>query len=264
MTGFEGKTVLVTGGNRGLGLGFAERFASQLARVAIMGRDEKALKAGAEMLRAVPGVAEVSTHVGTVTAEADIERVLDEVIEIHGRLDAVVNNAGIADEAWFMDITLDGWNRVIATNLTGPFLMTQRAARRMDNGGAIVNITSVDAHAADGPYASYVAAKAGLIGLTKASATELAQLNIRVNTVSPGWTLTQMAEESIRPDVLDRMKSNFSRVPMRRMVTVPEVAAAVAFLASDDSSGITGTEIIVDGGTLANLYILETLEMDGS
>lgn len=264
MTSFEGKVVLVTGGNRGLGLGFAERFAAQGACVAIMGRDEETLKVAAQQLRAVPGAAGVSTHVGTVTKEADIERVLDEVLQTHGRLDAVVNNAGIADEAWFMDITVDGWNGVIATNLTGPFLMTQRAARRMGHGGAIVNITSVDAHAADGPYASYVAAKAGLIGLTKASATELAQLNIRVNTVSPGWTLTQMAEESVRPDMLERMKSNFSRVPIRRMVTVPEVAAAVAFLASDDASGITGTEIVVDGGTLANLYILETLEMDGS
>ena len=104
-----------------------------------------------------------------------------------------------------------------------------------------------------------MAAKAGLIGLTKASASELAQRNIRVNAVSPGWTLTQMAEESVGAEELEQMKSSFARVPMRRMVTVAEVAEAVAFLASDLASGITGTEIVVDGGTLANLYIIETL-----
>lgn len=251
------RTALVTGGGRGLGLSFAADLAAQGARVALMGRDKEALDAACTTL-AASGRA-VSAHAGDVADAGDVERVLDEVLAAHGRIDIVVNNAGIADEASFLDVTLDGWNRVLAVNLTGPFLVTQRAARRMTAGGSIINIASIDAHGADGPYSSYVAAKAGLIGLTKAAATELAPRGIRVNSVSPGWTLTQMAEESTTPEVLQAMKTSFGRVPLGRMVTTGEVAAAVTFLASPPASGITGIDLLVDGGTLANLYILETL-----
>jgi meso-butanediol dehydrogenase / (S,S)-butanediol dehydrogenase / diacetyl reductase len=251
------RAALVTGGGRGLGFSFAADLAGQGASVALMGRNKEALEAACATL-AAPGRT-VSVHAGDVAEADDVERVLDEVLATHGRLDIVVNNAGIADEASFLDATLDGWNRVIAVNLTGPFLVTQRAARRMRSGGSVINIASVDAHGADGPYASYVAAKAGLVGLTKAAATELAPRGIRVNSVSPGWTLTQMAEEATTPGVLDAMKTSFRRVPMGRMVTTDEVAAAVTFLASPAASGITGIDLLVDGGTLANLYILETL-----
>lgn len=259
MSGLRDKHVLITGGNRGLGRGFAERFLMAGAHVGITGRDERALTDAVSYLLSLGSHGIVSRHTGSVAAETEVERTLADFLAEHGRIDVLVNNAGIADEAAFLDVTSEGWSRVLSTNLTGPFLMTQRAARHMSDGGAVVNITSIDAHAADGPYASYVAAKAGLIGLTKASATELAQRNIRVNAVSPGWTLTQMAEESVSEEELQQMKSSFARVPMRRMVTVAEVAEAVAFLASDLASGITGTEIVVDGGTLANLYIIETL-----
>ncbi len=251
------RTALITGGGRGLGLSFAADLAGHGARVALMGRTKETLDAACTTLAASGHT--VSAHAGDVADAGDVERVLDEVLAAHGRLDIVVNNAGIADEASFLDITLDGWSRVLAVNLTGPFLVTQRAARRMTAGGSIVNIASIDAHGADGPYSSYVAAKAGLIGLTKAAATELASRGIRVNSVSPGWTLTQMAEESTTPGVLQAMKTSFGRVPMGRMVTTGEVAAAVTFLASPAASGITGIDVLVDGGTLANLYILETL-----
>lgn len=250
-------TALVTGGGRGLGLVFAHDLARHGATVALMGRDAETLdKAVAEL--ATAGYT-ASAHPGDVTSERDVEAVLDKVIDAYGGLHVVVNNAGIADEAPFLEVSPEGWDRVIGTNLTGPFLVTQRAARRMTAGGTVINIASIDAHGADGPYASYVAAKAGLIGLTKAAATELAPCGIRVNSVSPGWTLTQMAVESVAPAVLERMTTNFTRVPAGRMVTTDEVAAAVTFLASPAASGITGVDLVVDGGTLANLYILETL-----
>jgi NAD(P)-dependent dehydrogenase (short-subunit alcohol dehydrogenase family) len=257
MERLAGHTALVTGGGRGLGLSFAADLAANGASVALMGRAKDTLDSACAALTAAGHV--VTAHAGDVADAGDVERVLDEVFAAHGRLNIVINNAGIADEAGFLDVTLEGWNRVLAVNLTGPFLLTQRAARRMTDGGSIVNIASVDAHGADGPYSSYVATKAGLVGLTKAAATELAPRAIRVNSVSPGWTLTQMAEESTTPEVLEAMKTRFRRVPIGRMITTEEVAAAVTFLASPLASGITGVDLLVDGGTLANLYILETL-----
>ncbi len=252
----DGKHILITGGGRGLGYAFAEAALGLGASVSITGRSETKLAEAAERLAASGG--EVSTHPGDVSKSADVARAIDAVLERFGRIDGVVNNAGIADEAAFLDITEAGWREVVDVNLTGPFLVTQAAARVMSGGGSIVNIASVDAWGADGPYASYVAAKHGLVGLTRAAAAELGSRGIRVNSVSPGWTMTDMAAESVTPGVLAQMKSAFHRAAIGRVVETTEVAAAVTFLLSDAASGITGIDIPVDGGTLANLYILET------
>jgi len=248
---------LVTGGGRGLGLAIAHSLASQGAHVALAGRNSEALAAAADQLRGH------GTDILTVSADVakpdEVDGLIDKVVHWRGRLDIVVNNAGIADEAALADITLANWDHVLRVNLTAPFLITQRAATAMINGGSIVNIASVDAYAADGPFASYAVAKAGIIALTKCAATELAPLQVRVNSVSPGWALTDMAVESTSPAMLHHMKTDFARVPMRRLVTPEEVAAAVCFLASPSASGITGADLLVDGGTLATLHILETL-----
>lgn len=257
MGSLNGKVAVVTGGGRGLGLAIAERLLAEGAAVAITGRDESVLKRAADELQRAGG--EVLPVPGDVAIEDDVDRLVAQVIDWRGRIDVLVNNAGVADEARFSEISLASWNRVVAINLTAPFLVSQRVARTMPAGGSIINIASVDAYAADGPFASYVATKAGLIGLTKAAAVELASEGIRVNSVSPGWALTDMAVESTSPAMLEHMKSDFARVPMRRLVTPGEVAHAVCFLASSHASGITGTDVVVDAGTLANLYILETL-----
>ena len=257
MPTLEGKVAIVTGGGRGLGLAIANRLVDEGAAVAIAGRDVAILaQASARLRKRGAEVLEVRTDVGRPD---DISALVDAVVSWRGRLDIVVNNAGIAHEARFDEITVDDWVNVVAINLTAPFLLTQRAAAVMAEGGSIINIASVDAYAADGPFASYVATKAGLIGLTKAAAVELAGKRIRVNSVSPGWALTDMAVESTSPAMLHHMKNDFARVPMRRLVSPEEVAHAVCFLASSQASGITGTDIVVDAGTLANLYILETL-----
>ncbi len=252
----DGKHILITGGGRGLGFAFAQAVIDLGASVSITGRDEAKLRDAAEALSS--GGARVSVHPGNVADATDVARTVEAVLAEFGRIDGVVNNAGIADEAPFLDITEAGWREVVDVNLTGPFLVTQAAARVM-TGGSIVNIASVDAWGADGPYASYVAAKHGLIGLTRAAAAELGSRGIRINSVSPGWTMTDMAAESVTPAVLARMKSAFTRAAIGRVVETDEVAAAVTFLLSDAASGITGIDIPVDGGTLANLYILETL-----
>ena len=255
MAQLDGQVAMVTGGGRGIGLAIAAHLLREGAHVVVTGRNNANLAAAVEQL----GSTRVSAQVADVTVEDDVEGVLGSVVDRLGRLDVLVNNAGIAEEAEFLDMSLESWNRVLAVNLTGVFLMTQRAARRMTAGGSIVTIASIDAHGADGPFASYTAAKTGLLGMTRAAARELGPHGIRINTVSPGWTLTDMAVESVTPAELELMKTAFDRVPLRRMVTVDEVAAAVTFLASPAAGGITGTDLVVDGGTVSNLYILETL-----
>ena len=260
MDKLDRKIAIVTGAGRGIGAGIALELATRGATLALMGRTAGTLEESAESVRRSCG-AQVSVHPGDVTDERSVEGVLDSVLQKYGRIDVLVNNAGIVDQAEFLDIGLAGWNSVIATNLTGVFLMTQRVARRMrtTGGGSVVNIASIDAYGTDGPQASYTAAKAGVVGLTKTAATELAPIKVRVNTVSPGWVHTQMVEDFVSADAMKYLRGNFTRVPMQRLVEINEVARAVAFLAGPGSSAITGIDLPVDCGTLANLFVFETL-----
>jgi meso-butanediol dehydrogenase / (S,S)-butanediol dehydrogenase / diacetyl reductase len=260
MDKLDGKIAIVTGAGRGIGAGTALELATRGATLALMGRTASTLEKSAESIRRSCGT-QVSVHPGDVTDERSVESVIESVLQKHGRIDVLVNNAGIVDQAKFLDIGMAGWNSVIATNLTGVFLMTQRVARRMraTDGGSVVNIASIDAYGTDGPQASYTVAKAGVIGLTKTAATELAPIKVRVNSVSPGWVHTQMVEEFVSADAMKYLRGNFVRVPMQRLVEINEVARAVAFLAGPDSSAITGIDVPVDCGTLANLFVFETL-----
>lgn len=257
MTQLDGKVAVVTGGGRGLGLAMARGLGRAGARVVIAGRSAATLDTAAADLSAEGiDVLGVSTD---VTDPAAIEALFDATIEWAGRVDIAVNNAGVGHEAPIIDEKVEDWDHDLRVMLTAPFLVIQQAARRMGTGGAVVNISSIDARAADGTFAVYNAAKAGLISLTKSAAVEVAPLGLRVNSVSPGYALTDMVAEELGPDMVAKMSTNFERVPMKRMVTVEEVANAVVFLAGPLASGITGTDLVVDGGTLANLYIQETL-----
>jgi len=258
----SGKVAIVTGGGRGLGLGIAKRFASQGAAAVVVGRSAGPLEAAVAEISGEGGTASFLT--GDVSKSSDVDRIVDETIKRHRRIDILVNNAGIAEEAEFLDIEEDSWDRVVGINLTGVFLMSQRAGRKMakNGGGVIVNISSIEGHAADGPFASYVAAKFGVRGITMTGAVELAKYGIRVNSVSPGWVHTKMIEEALRPVTLHHMIHDFQRVPMKRLVTVDEVAAAVVFLASPAASGITGTDLVVDCGTLADIHVVYSLPQE--
>ncbi|HEX2428972.1 MAG TPA: glucose 1-dehydrogenase [Gaiellaceae bacterium] len=258
MKRFDGKTVVVTGAGRGIGRAIAERFSSEGADVLCVGRTREPLEETAVLCDSAWVVT------GDVSRSEDVDGVLAAALERWERIDVLVNNAGIDDETPFLDMSEEDWRAVIETNLTGVFLMSQRVARAMRDakGGVILHNISIDALGGDGSFASYNASKAALLGLNRTMALELAQYGIRVNGVSPGFTHTDMTERAVGPELMAYLNGSFERVPMRRLVKPAEIAAAFAFLASDDASAITGQNLVVDCGLTANWFILETLPGD--
>ena len=256
---FAGKHVIVTGAGRGIGQAIAERFAAEAADVLLVGRTLGPLEKVVDGIVANGGHA--WAHPGDVARSADVAAVVDAAMARWGRVDVLVNNAGIDDDTPFLEVDEARWREVIDVNLTGPFLVSQQVAREMAavGGGVILHIASIDAFGGDGPYAAYNASKAALLGLNRTMALELGRHDIRVNCVSPGFTHTQMTEAAVGPQLLDYLSNRFARVPLSRLVRTDEVAAACAYLASEDASAITGTNLTVDCGLTANWYILETL-----
>ena len=261
MTGrFAGKHVIVTGAGRGIGQATAQRFAHEGADVMLVGRTLAALEQTAALIGAEGGSA--FAQAADVRDSASIAvAVAAGSVRWDGRIDVLVNNAGIDDDTPFLEVVEGRWDEVVGTNLTGPFLFSQAVAREMvkTGGGAILHNASIDASGADGPFVAYNASKAGLLGLNRTIAMELAPYGIRSNCVSPGFTHTEMTERAVGPEMMGYLNGGFARVPMRRLVKPAEIAAAFAFLASDDASGITGTNLTVDCGLTANWFILETL-----
>ena len=260
---FEGKNVIVTGAGQGIGQAIADRFAAEGAEVMLIGRRRAPLDETAGRIEAAGGSAWV--HAADVSSSTDVDGAVAAANERWSRIDVLVNNAGIAEEKPFLEIEDGGWDEVIATNLRGAFLMAQRVARLQvaAGGGSIVHIASIDASGGDGPYASYNASKAGLLGLNRTMALELGPSGVRVNCVSPGFTHTEMTEVGVPAGMMEYLVNRFDRVPLRRLVRPDEIAAACAFLASDDASAITGIDLTVDCGLTANWYILESIPSDG-
>jgi len=256
---FEGKNVIVTGAGQGIGRAIAERFAAEGADVMLIGRRPAPLEEVDIGIKEAGGNAWV--HTADVSSSDDVDAAVAAANERWTGIDVLVNNAGIAEEKAFLEIEDENWDRILATNLRGAFLMAQRVARvqAAAESGSIVHIASIDASGGDGPYASYNASKAGLLGLNRTMALELGPYGIRVNCVSPGFTHTEMTEVGVPPGMMEYLVDRFDRVPLRRLVRPAEIAAACAFLASDDASGITGIDLTVDCGLTANWYILESI-----
>ena len=260
---FEGKHVVVTGAGQGIGRAIAERFAAEGADVMLIGRRREPLAEVAGGIEAAGGRAWL--HPADVGSSEEVDAAVAAASARWGTIDVLVNNAGIAEEKPFLEIEDESWDRILDTNLRGAFLMAQRVARvqAAAGGGSIVNIASIDASGGDGPYASYNASKAGLLGLNRTMALELGPHGIRVNCVSPGFTHTEMTEVGVPPGTMDYLVHRFDRVPLRRLVRPEEIASACAFLASEDASAITGIDLTVDCGLTANWYILESIPADG-
>jgi len=248
MTPAPQKVALVTGAARGIGLAVATRFLAEGWRVALLDIEGELLSESMETL-AAEALAAPGDTLGLRCDVSDARAVAGAITEIErrfGRLDALVNNAGIAVFAPILETSEDDWSRILAVNLTGPFLCTKAAAPLMrEHGGAIVNITSISAVRASTLRSAYGTSKAGLAHLTKQLAVELASLGIRVNAVAPGPVETAMAKAvhtaEIRADYHDA-------IPLNRYGLEEELAEAVFFLCSDRASYITGQVLAVDGG----------------
>ena len=245
MIDLTGKIAIVTGGSRGIGRAIVLRLASQGADVAFSYRGNAA--AAQDTAAAVEALGRRALAVqGDVSDPVAAEGVVAAALAAFGRVDILVNNAGITRDDLIMRMSVESWREVLETNLFGAFYTIKAVTRPMlkARSGRIINITSVSGQAGQTGQANYSAAKAGLIGLTKATARELASRGITSNAVAPGFVLTELTQDL--PEAL--MTELLARTPLGRLGTTDEIAAAVAFLASDEAAFITGQVLAIDGG----------------
>jgi 3-oxoacyl-[acyl-carrier protein] reductase len=242
---FEGKVALVTGGSRGIGRACAVELGKRGATVVLSYAGNEA--AAAETVKAITDAGGKAKSVRFDVADsAACSAAVDEVVKEFGRLDVLVNNAGVAIDGLVMRFKDEDWDKTLDTNLRGAWALIRAASRPMmkQRSGAVVNLTSVVGEMGNGGQSAYAASKAGLIGLTKSLARELASRNIRINAVSPGFIATDMTAK-----ISEGMKTKMMEaIPLARLGSSEEIAKAVAFLASDQASYITGEVLRVNGG----------------
>lgn len=257
MQRYENKVVLITGAGSGIGRATAKRMASEGARLMLVDRNEEGLE---ETCNELPAGTEVLRQAMDVSDEASVEKCVADTIAHYGQLDVLCNNAGIAggDYSTAPEQSLETWQKIISVNLYGVMLFTKYASRQMieQGQGAIVNTASVAGIRSGAGGNAYSASKAGVINFTMTSACDLGGSNIRVNAVCPGLVETGMTKP-----VFDYARSNNkeqklgARCELRRYGRPEEIAAAIAFLGSDDASYVTGQALAVDGGNTASLNL---------
>jgi len=252
----SGKVAIVTGGGSGFGEGIAKRFAEEGAKIVVNDIDDAGGKRVAAEIEAAQGQGSAIYARADVTQDSEVKSLVDAALGRFDRLDIMVNNAGVARNQDILDISEKDFDDVIAINLKGAFFGVQAAAKQMiaqGGGGAIINMSSVNALLAIPTLATYAISKGGMKQLTSVAAVALAPHNIRVVAVGPGTILTDMVATAIFNSE-DARKSVLSRTPIGRGGEPSEVASVVAFLASDDASYITGQTIYPDGGRLILNY----------
>lgn len=243
----EGKTALVTGGSQGIGEAVARKLAAAGATVLVAARSEEKAAAVAASIAEAGGAAEAVRL--DVADPASVSAVFRGIVERHGKLDVLVNNAGITDDGLLLRMSKESWDRVIATDLTGVFLVTQEAVKLMMKkrvAGRIVTVGSVVGLMGNAGQANYAAAKAGVVGFTMSLAREIGSRGITVNAVAPGYVETAMTGALNE----DQRNALAERIVLGRLGTGEDVAGAVLFLASDLASYVTGTVVNVSGGLL--------------
>ncbi len=243
----EGKTALITGASRGIGKAIAHRFAQEGSDIAITNiADDEEFKATIREFEAM-GV-KAKGYVSNAASFVDSQRVIDEVVKDFGRIDVLVNNAGITRDTLLMRMSEDQWDSVIAVNLKSVFNLTKAVLMTMikQKGGSIINMSSVVGVSGNAGQSNYSASKAGILGFTKSIAKEVGSRNIRCNAIAPGFILTEMTEklpEDVKNDWVNK-------IPLKRGGTPEDVANTALYLASDLSSYVTGQTIHVCGGML--------------
>jgi 3-oxoacyl-[acyl-carrier protein] reductase len=248
---FENQVAIVTGAGRGIGHAIALRFAREGARVASVSRTEENARKTADEINALgPSGSDradaAKAYALDVADHAATQKVAAQILADFGRVDVLVNNAGVTRDALSMRMSIEDWDTVINTNLKGAFNFCQAVMRSMtkQRSGRIINISSVSGLMGNAGQANYAASKAGLIGLTKTLARELASRGITVNAVAPGFIVTDMTS-----GLSDEVKQNLmSKIPLAKLGQPDDIAAAVAFLASSEANYITGQVLTVDGG----------------
>ena len=240
------RTALITGAGRGIGRATAVRLARDGVRIAINYRsDDAAAEETKSLVEAAGATAQLVK--GDVSADGDAERIVKEALAFgEGRLDVLVNNAGITRDNLLLRMSAQEWDAVLDLNLRGTFLVTKAAMRPMlkQRAGRIVNVASIAGVTGNAGQANYAAAKAGIIGFTKTIAREMASRNVTANAVAPGFVPTDLT--SIVPKEVQ--EAMLKQIPLGRFGTVEDVANAIAFLTSDEASYITGQVLVVDGG----------------
>jgi NAD(P)-dependent dehydrogenase (short-subunit alcohol dehydrogenase family) len=260
-----GKVAIVTGAAQGIGRACADRLAREGAKLVL---GDVNVEAGNAAASAIAASGATAMHVpADVAKPGDVDKVVVAAVETFGRIDVLVNNAGVVDDAPFLDLAVEEFDRVLGINLRGAFLMGQAAARQMVrqgkagdgiSAGAIVNMSSINEKFGLPDHVAYSVSKGGISQLTKAMAVALAPLGIRVNAVGPGTIDTPLLENVIK-DKAFRSKV-LSRTPLGRFGRPQEVAAIVAWLASDEASYVTGTTVFADGGRLPLNYVVPVEE----
>ncbi|MCB5234483.1 MAG: 3-oxoacyl-[acyl-carrier-protein] reductase [Candidatus Cloacimonetes bacterium] len=244
MYDFTDSVVLVTGGSRGIGLAIAEHFGKAKAKVIILGRNQESLDSAIKQLK--DQGFDAAGYQASVSDSARMEEVFASVIKDHGKIDVLINNAGVTKDNLLLRMKEEDWESVMDINLKGAFVCTQKAFKHMMRArkGSIINISSVIGLIGNAGQANYAASKGGIIAFTKSCAKEFAPRNIRVNAIAPGFIETEMTAE-----LPDDVRAEYAKViPLGKMGNAAEVAQVCLFLASENSSYITGQTIAVDGG----------------
>jgi 3-oxoacyl-[acyl-carrier protein] reductase len=245
MSTLQGKIALVTGGGRGIGRAIVEDLAAAGATVAFTYKSSSTVSEELASALREKGFT-VTAHQSDAASSSDAAALVERVIADYGRLDILINNAGITRDGLLMRMSEEDWDRVIANNLKSVYNFTKAAARQMvgQRAGKIINITSIVGIGGNAGQSNYAASKAGVIGFTKSIAKEFASRNIQVNALAPGFVDTDMTG-ALTPE---QKKSLIAMIPLKRTARPEEIASVVRFLASDDAGYITGQVLCVDGG----------------